>query len=306
MKRSLRSARPAGREIETAVERVEQLGNGVRIVLAVGVHQHDVAAAHEIETGLQRVGLPGVATEVDPPQLGEARAVLLEHLDAVVGAAVVDHHDLERQPGRAEGGDDLLEHLGQVGCLVVGREKDRDVRLHREKGYRDGPSARDYPSGARFVDDVLGPGQGGRVELRPERVVLGARTASVRAVALGDDPRADEGELQLRLARRERDAGAPTPRCRRRGALSSVKSGPRTWMPSPAGSRRRPSTPAIVSGAPVVLSNSIDAVGVTAQRIWPPHSAGSGNEKPVQSICSSSTICFERSTPAGADLAIEA
>ena len=64
--RSLRTGTAAGDEVEPAVERVpSSAGDLVGIVLAVGVHQHDVLAVDVVEPDAERRGLARVAAQAD-------------------------------------------------------------------------------------------------------------------------------------------------------------------------------------------------------------------------------------------------
>ena len=54
---------PPGREVEPAVEGAQQLRDLLRLVLAVGIHEHDDVAAGALEAGLQRGRLPVVPAQ---------------------------------------------------------------------------------------------------------------------------------------------------------------------------------------------------------------------------------------------------
>ena len=84
---------PARRDVG-AVERVEQLGDVLRLVLQVAVHRHDQVAARAREPGVHRGVLAEVALEADD---AHARVGLVQRAqlrERVVGRAVVDEDGL--------------------------------------------------------------------------------------------------------------------------------------------------------------------------------------------------------------------
>ena len=131
-------AAPTTDEVEAAFERVEKVRKVFRKVLQVGIHRDDDRAVRGGQTGLEGRGLAEV-----PPQLDYAEPGLGKHqppgaAQAVVGASVVDEHELEPvsmvEPvgGRAE----PFHELGQGCRLVEHRRHDADERALRRRCLR--------------------------------------------------------------------------------------------------------------------------------------------------------------------------
>src|SRR5713101_1456360 len=71
-----------------------ELGDLLRRVLEVAVHDHDPLAARVVETGVDRVLLAEISTETDPADTRQPLAVLPDLLPGSIRAAVIDQHDL--------------------------------------------------------------------------------------------------------------------------------------------------------------------------------------------------------------------
>ena len=93
------------------------------------------------EAGANRTALAAVAPLAHQPDLGVLPGLLLDQLGGAVGAAVVDHDDLEvPRLGPAVLDDGLEVSLDDI-LLVEGGDDDRNEHRSAEDWLRSGPSA---------------------------------------------------------------------------------------------------------------------------------------------------------------------
>ncbi len=130
--RVLAVAPPAGHDVVAGVEGREQARDVGGVVLEVAVHGDDDLAGGVIDAGRERGGLSEVAHQAHEVHARIVAGGRDQARIGVVVAAVVDEHDLAREPqaigGRLELGD---QGLGVRG-LVVDGDDDGQLR-HRDR-----------------------------------------------------------------------------------------------------------------------------------------------------------------------------
>ena len=103
-----------------------------RVVAQVGVHQEDEVTATQtkpVHVGTSQSAL-GRPRQQHHPLLAEHALQLLGDLEGPVGAAVVDHHDLEVDPTPGEVAVDQGHDQRKVLRLVEGGQDDAVLGLH--------------------------------------------------------------------------------------------------------------------------------------------------------------------------------
>ena len=129
---------------------VEHLGDQLRRILEVGVEHHDGIARGVVEAGGQRRLVAEVARQVDDAHARVGGRDAVERLRRAVGRAVVDEHELEREP--VERAADARVELVDRRLLVVDRCDDAQ-QLERavlgRRGARGAPFIVADPEGSR-------------------------------------------------------------------------------------------------------------------------------------------------------------
>ena len=163
-------AAPAGHQVEPLVELLEHVWDLGRVVLAVGIHEHDHLALDAMQSHAERGGLPGVATESYVPDTS-----LCGHLlPRPVGAAVVHDDDLVAAPHLVENLGSSWQYFREVLALVVRWHQHREARPHRASS----PPAPD-------VREHTDPRTGGRRSAREQAVEKGCRELNPRRLVVG-------------------------------------------------------------------------------------------------------------------------
>ena len=121
----------AGHHVQAVVDRRQQLGQFGRIVLAVGVHQHDYLTTRPSQPGVESRRLSQVGAQAHLAQPRHFGFQAVEHGPSGVGGTVIDDHYFPGQPEAVEHVAQFAEHDGEVHRFVVGRHHDGDgQRVH--------------------------------------------------------------------------------------------------------------------------------------------------------------------------------
>ena len=115
---------PAGADIESFIEFLEQPRDIGRIVLQIAVHRNDDIAAREIEAGHHRSGLTKVAPQVDDFYERIAGGDFVENALAFVGASIIDQDQLPFAARRRHRLADARVECAQISSFVADRHGD--------------------------------------------------------------------------------------------------------------------------------------------------------------------------------------
>ena len=118
---------PARDQVMAGVERLEEAGDFVRVILQVGIHRDDDVAGTGADADHQGRRLAEIAPQPDRLNRRVAFRKLGHHGPGLVAAAVVDEHDVAQGKAAARTDFDHAGHQqGQRFFLVLGRHDDAE------------------------------------------------------------------------------------------------------------------------------------------------------------------------------------